>query len=245
MKGLGLFQKGVNCALASDRVSLRGPALGVLFLLVGGLVTSGCSFKPHAVSPDEEDNGARTTRLYVVDHGWHVGVAITADALESAIPELEERFSRARFYELGWGDSDFYPAGEITMGAALRAILWSRGTVVHVAALPDSPPDYFAGIEILDTCLTEAETESVVRYLARSLKRDADGNLLGVASGLYGRSRFFAGEGGYHLLNTSNKWVAKALQSAGMDIVPAFKLTAGSVMSYVRENREACDPSVS
>jgi hypothetical protein len=37
-------------------------------------------------------------------------------------------------------------------------------------------------------------------------------------------------------MNTCNKWTAKGLKSAGMDISPMFKLTAGSVMSAVIEN---------
>ncbi|MFY3756190.1 DUF2459 domain-containing protein, partial [Escherichia coli] len=37
--------------------------------------------------------------------------------------------------------------------------------------------------------------------------------------------------GRYGILNTCNKWTAKGLQSAGIEIEPALKLTAGSVIS--------------
>lgn len=224
-------------------MSLRASARVMVVVLMVFFATVGCSFKPHAVLANHQENDARTTRLYVVDHGWHVGIAIAAETLEAAIPGLEEHFSGARFYELGWGDSGYYPAREKTVGTALRAALWSRGTVVHIAALPVPPDEYFAGIEVLHTCMSVEEAESAADYLSASMKRDTDGNLLNESSGLYGRSRFFTGEGSYHLLNTSNKWAAKALQSAGMDILPTFKLTADSVMDHVRENRTACDDS--
>lgn len=224
-------------------MNMRGSARGMVVVLVVFLATLGCSFKPHAVMANDQEGEARTTRLYVVDHGWHVGIAMAAETLEAAVPGLEEHFPGARFYEIGWGDSDYYPAREITMGTTLRAILWSRGTVVHIAALPVPPDEYFAGIEVLHTCMNSAEAESAADYLSSSMKRDADGNLLDLTAGLYGNSRFFTGEGSYHLLNTSNKWAARALESAGMDILPRFKLTADSVMDHVRENRVACDDS--
>ncbi|MFB8829603.1 hypothetical protein ACE0DR_10225 [Azotobacter sp. CWF10] len=34
-------------------------------------------------------------------------------------------------------------------------------------------------------------------------------------------------------MNTCNKWTAKGLRSAGVDIFPAFKLTAGSIMKSI------------
>jgi len=40
-------------------------------------------------------------------------------------------------------------------------------------------------------------------------------------------------------MNTCNKWTAKGLKSAGMDISPTFKLTADSIMDYLKENRQA------
>jgi hypothetical protein len=44
-------------------------------------------------------------------------------------------------------------------------------------------------------------------------------------------------------MNTCNKWTAKGLKSAGMDISPTFKLTADSIMDYLKEYRKA--PTIS
>jgi len=80
----------------------------------------------------------------------------------------------------------------------------------------------------------------LARYLANSFARDGAGNLGELKRGLYGDGQFYEGEGRYHLLNTSNKWAAKGLKSAGMDISPTFKLTANSVMGFVEKNRNDC-----
>ncbi len=40
-------------------------------------------------------------------------------------------------------------------------------------------------------------------------------------------------------MNTCNTWTAKGLKSAGMDISPTFKLTADSIMDYMKEYRQS------
>ncbi|MEP1213972.1 MAG: TIGR02117 family protein [Marinobacter sp.] len=212
-------------------------AAGLLFVL---FAIYGCSAKPYAVEPDVDAASPRASNVFVVSHGWHVGIAIAAEELNAVIPELEGRFAGAEYYEIGWGDEGFYQAHEITTAVTLRAIVWSRGAVVHVVALPASPAEYFPVSRVVRTCLSAEEAESLAQYLSSSFTRDGAGNLLELKRGLYGNSQFYEGEGRYHLLNTSNKWAAKALKSAGMDISPTFKLTADSVMAFVADNRKAC-----
>lgn len=210
---------------------------GLFFVL---FAVFGCSAKPSVVEPEVAADSSRTSKLYVVSHGWHVGIAIAADELNAVVPELGERFGEAEYYELGWGDAGFYQAGETTAGVTLQAILWSRGTVLHVVGLPDSPTRYFPASAVVHTCINTEEVESLAQYLSNSFTRNADENLVELKRGLYGDSQFYDAEGRYHLLNTSNKWAAKALKSAGMEISPAFKLTADSVMEFVKENRKEC-----
>ncbi|MEQ9547420.1 MAG: TIGR02117 family protein [Marinobacter sp.] len=212
-------------------------AIGLLVVL---LAIYGCSGKPHVVEPDAGAASSHTFKLYVVSHGWHVGLAMAAEELNTAIPDLKARFPGAKYYEFGWGDKGFYQANEITSGVTLQAIIWSPGTVMHVVALPVSPDEYFPGSDVVDTCLTAEESDALTRYLANSFTLDGNGNLIELKRGIYGDSQFYDGEGRYHLLNTSNKWAAKALKSAGMEMSPAFKLTADSVMNFVEENHNDC-----
>lgn len=213
-------------------------AAGLLLLVLFAIV--GCTGKPYVVEPAAGADGTPIHKVYVVSHGWHVGLVVPAEQLNSRIPGLKERFGEAEYYELGWGDEGFYQAPEITTAVTLRAIVWSKGTVMHVVALPVSPDEYFAGSDVVDTCLTTDGAESLTQYLSSSFARDADNNLVKLKPGIYGNSQFYKAEGRYHLLNTSNKWTAKALESGGMAISPAFRLMAESVMASVEENRLAC-----
>jgi uncharacterized protein (TIGR02117 family) len=200
-----------------------------------------CSGKPYVVEPEERAESVRTHRLFVASHGWHTGIVVPARDLNEVVPELENRFGAVPYYEVGWGDKKFYQAREATTGLALQAIFRSEGVVLHVVGVPTDPRLFFAGNEVLETCISESGMKSLKAFLAGSFSRDSAGRLSPLSQGLYRDSQFYLGEGRYHLMNTSNKWTAKALRSAGMGISPAFKLTAGSVMSYLRSNPWPCE----
>lgn len=204
------------------------------------LLIAACSGKPYIVLPEPQVAAMRARTVYVVSHGWHAGLVVPAREINQVMPEFAARFGDVDFYEFGWGDKGFYQAEKITVGLILQAMLWSEGTVMHVVAVPASPTSYFAGKEIIDTCVTEAELRSLIAYVASSFARDQAGKVVPLKLGIYGDSQFYDAEGEYYLLNTCNKWTAKALQSAGFDILPTFKLNSGSVMNYLRARRNTC-----
>lgn len=211
-----------------------------VLIIVLSLALIACSGKPYVVEPERHDESVRLNRLFVVSHGWHTGLIIPARHLNDVVPELESRFGLVPYYEVGWGDKEFYRAREITTGLTLQAMFWSEGAVLHVVAIPSDPTDYFLGSKVLETCISESELKSLKAFLASSFSRNSTGQVSALSKGIYRESQFYDGEGRYNPLNTSNKWTAKALQSAGMGISPAFRLTAGSVMSYLRSNQRPC-----
>ncbi|MGZ8188877.1 MAG: TIGR02117 family protein [Methylosarcina sp.] len=204
------------------------------------LALAACSGKPYVVSPERNEQDVLLHRMFVASHGWHTGVIIPARHLNDLIPELAHRFGSVDYYEIGWGDQGFYQAREITISLALQAIFWSEGAVLHVVAVPADPRGYFSGSEVLEFCISESGLASLKAFLANSFARGSSGRIVAFSKGVYKDSQFYAGEGRYYLLNTSNKWTAKALRSAGLDISPAFKLTAGSIVSYLRSNPRQC-----
>lgn len=208
--------------------------------LLLSLVIAGCSGKPFVVEPEPELSPIRTHKISVVSHGWHAGLLIPGNELNRVIPQLKSRFGNPLFYEVGWGDKGFYQAQEITTGLTLQAMFWSEGAILHVVAVPQAPESYFAGEPLLSTCISDRELDSLIAFLANSFARDASGTVIDLKNGIYGDSEFYDGEGRYYLLNTCNKWTAKALRSSGLMINPALKLTAGSVMSYLESHRRAC-----
>lgn len=209
------------------------PALALLLI-------AACSGKPYVVQPQSQTDAIRSHTVYIVSHGWHVGLVVPGSAVNQVLPAIEARFGDVAFYELGWGDKGFYQSQEITTGLTLQAMFWSEGAVIHVVAVPDSPITYFAGEDVIDTCLSDHELSSLQTFLAKSFARGRTDHVVPLKPGIYGDSQFYDGEGRYYLLNTCNKWTAKALRSAGLDIAPTVKLTAGSVMNYLAAHRKSC-----
>jgi uncharacterized protein (TIGR02117 family) len=235
------FRQLAEARLFAERRGHGNKSLNWICIALFTLALIACSGKPYVVEPEERAGSVRSHRLFVVSHGWHTGIIVSARDLNDVVPELESRFGAVPYYEVGWGDKKFYQAREATTGLALQAIFRSEGAVLHVVAIPGHPQDYFFGSEVLETCVPDAGRISLKSFLSGSFTRDASGQAIALSKGIYRDSQFYLGEGRYNLFNTSNKWTAKALRSAGMDISPAFKLTAGSVMSYLRSNPWPCE----
>ena len=198
-----------------------------------------CATEPDAVAPPSQADATRPHRIFVIAHDWHTGIALPVDALVDDMPFLRARFKDAPYIEFGWGDKGFYQAAEITAGLTLQAMVWSPGTVMHVVAVPRPPQEYFPYSQVIELCIGAAEMKTLKQFLQSSFLRDANGNAQSLRDGIYGDSQFYAATGRFHLFNTCNKWTAKALLSAGVDIAPTLKLTAASVTDHLKSSGRA------
>ncbi len=207
----------------------------LIFLLA---VTSGCSSKPYIIK-QTDISVLNSQEIYVVNHGWHTGFVVPSHSIKSKLPKLVNRFKKSPFLEFGWGDKGFYQAVQITSGLTLQAIFWPTESVVHVVAVNERPDIYFSNSDIEILCLDKKQYALLISFIEHSFYKDNYGQIVSLENGIYGNSQFYKGEGDYYLLNTCNKWTAKGLKSTGLDIQPIFKLTAGSIMSFLSaENKE-------
>ena len=204
------------------------------FLLVFFILLSACSSAPYIAEYPDKFTATGNNAIYIANHGWHTGFIIPATGIQKNLPKLQERFPNVPYIEFGWGDKGFYQANEITSGLTLRAIFWPTESVIHAVAVPARPDKYFSGSDVEKICLNDNELSSLITFISNSFFQNNSGEVLELKNGLYGNSQFYKGVGDYYLMNTCNKWTAKGLKSIGMDISPTFKLTAESVMSYLK-----------
>jgi len=212
-----------------------------LLLLILGLY--GCATKPYAIANQSLISTVGNNDVYVVSHGWHTGIVVPANVIQEQLPLLKDRFADVGYLEFGWGDKGFYQAEEITSGLTVRAVFWPTESVMHVAAVPMSPADYFPDSQVKKLCLSDDALSSLNQFIASSFYRASDsvgdsmgdGALSVLKNGIYGNSQFYKGVGNYYLMSTCNMWTAKGLRSAGIDISPTFKWTADSVMNQLDE----------
>lgn len=213
-------------------------AMKGIFLIIILFLLSACSSKPNVVKHVENREEAGE-KIYVVNHGWHTGFVVPSEKIQDYLPKLRAKFEDAPYIEFGWGDKGFYQAKEITTGLTLRAIFWPTESVIHAVAVPKNIRGYFQNSQIETICLSSSEYNSLINFISNSFYKNEDSEILELRNGIYGDSQFYKGVGDYYLMNTCNKWTAKGLKSAGLDISPTFKLTAGSVMNYIVAHNQA------
>jgi uncharacterized protein (TIGR02117 family) len=167
--------------------------------------------------------------VWIVDHGWHTAVVVRRVDVDPAIwPEVRE-VPDAVLVEIAWGDREFYMASNPTGWLAVKAAFFTVGSVLHVAGLGAGVPPSAVELRV-----SRGGFDAMTRFIHDEYARDDEGRPGRLGPGLYGASWFYVARGRYHLFNTCNTWVARALREAGLDVTPAGTVTAGSVMEQVR-----------
>ena len=172
--------------------------------------------------------------IYLVNHGWHVGIVLKrADIPDAHWPESKD-FANAKYLEVGWGDKEYYQEPDPHLGIAIKAILWPTPSVLHIVGFNEAVTSYFPLSEIIEVRLTNDGFKRMVRYIAASHYKDPVGISKPIAKGLYGNSQFYLSVETYHLFKTCNVWTAEVLHAAGCPISPAFIITVKGLMSQIR-----------
>mgnify|MGYP003393842067 CR=1 FL=1 len=207
-----------------------GKSLSVL-ACVGVLIACGSADPP--LPPPEE--GARTHAVHVVSNGWHTAIVIPrADVVAAgAMPEARD-FPDSQFLEFAWGDRDYFPAREKTIGMTLSAALWPTPAVMHIVALNRDPVQVYRDVEVLVVPLSEAGLGRLIEAVDVMVDRPPDGPAEAVAPGLMPLSGFYPATGEYHLLNTSNTWTVRMIRIAGVDVSSSGVVTAEDAMARLR-----------
>jgi uncharacterized protein (TIGR02117 family) len=219
----------------AGRVSLLACTLVATILLACGCVTQAANSRPPSV--DEP-----ATLIWIVDHGWHTSIVVRrADVDRARWSELDD-FAGATLVEVAWGDREFYIATSPTSGLAIKAAVATSGSVLHVVGLTAAVTDYFAGSEVVAIRLSRRGLDGLADFVHAEYQRDRGGAPLRLGPSLYGSGWFYAGRSRYHLFNTCNTWVARALGAAGLAVESAGVVTAGDVMRQVRPLGEVRPP---
>ena len=196
------------------------------------VVAGGCLAPATDRSPPRGDEPALT--IWVLDHGWHTAIVVLrADAEDALWPAVND-LPTATFIEIAWGDRDFYMAAPATPWLAIKAAFLASGSVLHVVGFSAPIAVYFPEAEIVELRLSRRGFDAMTRFLDGEYRRDRDGRPVRLTRGLYGASWFYAARGTYHLFNTCNTWVARALRAAGLPVTPTGVITAGGVMRQAR-----------
>lgn len=205
-----------------------------LFLLL--LLLCSCATLPKALEPVAENGSGPSRDIHVVSHGRHTGLILEAEAVNAVLPEWREQLGEVKYYEIGWGDAGFYRAEAITSRLTFNAIFRPTPSIVHVVGFNEHPAIAFSTSEVIRLSVAEANHYNLLRFIDQSMDRVESGKLVYEGPGIYGNSAFYRGVGRYFLCNTCNKWTAKGLYSAGVDVNANTPIASSDVMRQVRKD---------
>jgi hypothetical protein len=114
--------------------------------------------------------------------------------------------------------------------------------VLHVVGFGAPVTDHFAAGEVVALRLSRRGFDALADFVHAEYQRDRDGAPLRLGQSLYGSGWFYAAHGRYHLFNTCNTWIARALSTAGLPVEPVGVVTASDVMRQVRPIGETRPP---
>lgn len=172
--------------------------------------------------------------VHVIDRGSHTGLILERRRLVAALPALSASLPAGSHVELGWGDARYYPARDPGLWLALRAGLWPTASVLKLLVWPKPPMRYDPDGALIPVALSDAGYRALLAFIAESFERDRNGLLQPVAKQTPVRGSFYAAEGNFHLFNTCNTWVARALAHAGRPISPRWVITAEDLTSQLQ-----------
>lgn len=177
-----------------------------------------------------EDDAKRNVPVYIVSIAWHTTITMESDQFAGILPE-HPQMPEARYLMFGWGDRGYYPNPDPGTGDLLKAALLPTESVLHVIGIDMPVEQYFSNSRVVRIQVTERGAENLARFIADHFKRDAGGNPVVAADGLYRNSLFFESRPSYFFPRTSNRWVAQALRRTGYPITPFYAITADNVMN--------------
>ena len=180
--------------------------------------------------------------VYLVAHDWHTGFVFLARDIFALLPDLKTRFSEMAYLEFGWGDRRYYQSEGSSLAEKTLAVLVHSGSTMHVVGLAEKPVKTVDSGQIIELTLENAGYQSLLKFINISFYKNQQKHIEEQNNGRFDNSHFYRGVGLYHLFNICNKWTAKGLKKAGIDISPTFKLSAESVMDVVANSPQARKP---
>lgn len=222
-----------NVAKTKMRLWQKPWRIAGIVLLV--LVLTAVGWFSYCPAPELSLTDQRTIPIYVTAHGWHTAIAWAQQ--DSPTPDWgAENWRTAPFVEFGWGDRQFYFAGDESLLSILRIVFVPSESVIHVASLPTSPDRFFSA-EVQKLYLDPKGFQQLQTYIHQTFRlKHNQRQLLG--RGQYGNtapSNFYEAVPKYSLWFNCNTWTATALWHSGIPTCPRRTLTAEQLMDQVKQ----------
>ena len=172
------------------------------------------------------------TDIYVVIHDFHSGVVIKKSDISLDYLSNVESFDNAKYIEIGFGDKKYYMSENPGISTGATALLKPTGSVMHVVKITQSVQQTFPYSKVFNITVSQSQLFLLLQYIRESFLIEND-KVLPIGDSLYLEGNFYNGKLKFHLFNTCNTWVAKALKHAGLDIKPFLVITNDELIDQI------------
>lgn len=181
--------------------------------------------------------------VYVINYSWHTGLVFEVTEQTIDLVTALKNFENFDYVDIGWGDEDFYQHPDTNYYLAAKAILYPTPSVLRVAGFKGSIEsaanwsEFFIKFE-----LENSEFEQLCGFIENSFaKTENNKNIISLKKGK-DQIIFYKSDLYYHLLNTCNTWIAKALKAAGLEVSTGFVTTEEDLFERLKDKGRVIVP---
>lgn len=204
-----------------------GALLGIAIAIAGYFLY--CPSPNVGLYPPAPNTKIRT--IYFIQHEWHSGLAWAQEGTEKFGAEA---WQDSPYVEVGWGDRDFYFAGNKSVLSMLRAVFIPSDSVIHVVSFAEDPERFFR-FPIIKIKLSEQGFQNLFAYVKRTFQQNEKGDrLAAIGKGQYGVSNFYAAVPRYFSAFNCNTWAAEGLRNGGVKVCPNRAIFAKNLAEQLR-----------
>jgi uncharacterized protein (TIGR02117 family) len=182
---------------------------------------------PHfSISENSPPDNKKIHKIYFIKQNWHTAIVLNTQELNSSLFREYNSFSQFNLIDIGWGDEDFYQYPGFDLNLAVKALFYATPSTLRVEGINLTKEEYFKLSEVvIELDVTDEQFKDICDFINNTFYIDVEGNtsILNIKAG--GKIIFYKSNGSYHLFNTCNTWLARALRKSGIDIEDNILLT--------------------
>ena len=165
-------------------------------------------------------------KIYFIKQNWHTAIVFNAGELNSDLFREFNSFSQFSLIDIGWGDEEFYQYPRFDSGLAFKALFYPTPSTLRVEGINLTKEDYFDLSEIvIELEVSDEQFKKICNYINKTFYINDAGETSILNKKAGGKIIFYKSNGSYHLFNTCNTWLAKALRESGIEIEDNILLT--------------------
>ena len=165
-------------------------------------------------------------KIYFIKQNWHTAIVFNAGELNSDLFREFNSFSQFSLIDIGWGDEEFYQYPGFDSGLAFKALFYATPSTLRVEGINLTKEDYFDLSEIvIELEVSDEQFKKICNYINKTFYINDAGETSILNKKAGGKIIFYKSNGSYHLFNTCNTWLAKALRESGIEIEDNILLT--------------------